>query len=79
MNELAEELAVLKDQIEVGSSYCHYKDTSKSYTVRGLVVIEATEEPGVLYQANYGPRLTFVRPASEWLSEVDGVKRFRKV
>lgn len=79
MNELADEMTALKLQIEIGANYAHYKDASKTYIVRNLVVIEATEEIGVVYQANYGPRLMFVRPASEWLAEVDGHARFTKV
>ena len=77
-NELAEEISALKDQIELGRRYCHYKDPSKTYIARGFVVIEATDSIGVLYQADYGPKLSFVRPATEWLEKVDGVPRFRK-
>ena len=79
LNELAEEIAALKEQVEIGANYVHYKDPSKQYTVRGLVVIEATDQIGVLYQANYGPRLSFVRPASEWFERIDGAPRFKKV
>lgn len=77
-NELAEAITTLKDKIQVGRRYCHYKDPSKTYTVRAFVVIESTDSIGVLYQAEYGPRLSFVRPATEWLEEVKGVPRFRK-
>jgi hypothetical protein len=81
-NELAEEMSTLKEKIEIGRRYIHYKNADTSYTVRGLVVIEATEVISVLYQENAGPKLTFVRPASEWLDMVEfngkSVPRFRK-
>jgi hypothetical protein len=75
MNELADDIAQYKDKIAIPGTYVHYKDATKTYTVRKLVIIEATEEVGVEYQANYGPHLTFVRPIKEWLEDVtvDGV------
>lgn len=76
MNELADEIAKFKELIEVGATYTHYK--GPTYTVKGFVVTEDNSAIGVLYQANYGPRLNFVRPATEWLEEVDGVQRFKK-
>ncbi|MEK7063255.1 MAG: DUF1653 domain-containing protein [Patescibacteria group bacterium] len=79
LNELAEEISAYKDHIEVGTTYVHYKDSTKTYIVRGVVVIEADDSIGVLYQAQYGPRLSFVRPVSEWLAIVDGKPRFSKV
>ena len=78
MNELADSIAAYKELIDIPGTYVHYKDATKTYTTRKLVIIEATEEVGVEYQANYGPHLTFVRSATEWLEEVDGVPRFKK-
>lgn len=81
-NELAEEISELKDKIEIGRIYIHYKNDDSSYTVKGLVVIQSLQVIGVLYQENVGPKLTFVRPASEWLEMVEhngrSVPRFRK-
>jgi hypothetical protein len=83
MNELADDIASYKDKIVIPGTYVHYKDATKTYTVRKLVIIEATEEVGVEYQANYGPHLTFVRPIKEWLEDVtvDGITlpRFKQV
>ncbi len=79
LNELASEMAALKELIEIGGTYTHYKDATKTYIVRNLVVIEADDTIGVVYQGNYGPRLMFVRPATAWLEEVDGAPRFQKV
>jgi hypothetical protein len=82
-----EELLKLIEQarlkIEVGASYVHYKSAGKAYKVLDFVVIEATDEIGVLYQAEYGQNLNFVRPVSSWLEKVehDGqvLPRFSKI
>lgn len=84
-NELADEMSELKEKIQIGARYIHYKNDESTYTVKGLVVLATQGEPGVigvLYQENLGPKLTFVRPASEWLDKVDhngkSVARFRR-
>ena len=78
--ELKTRLAEAADRITVGARYTHYKN--HDYTVLDLVIIEATDEVGVIYRAEYGSHLTFMRPAASWLEtvEVDGrtVPRFRK-
>jgi hypothetical protein len=67
------------EHVTFSGLYKHYKSRSKIYKVQGFVVIEATNTVGVLYQAQYGQRLTFVRPLSSWLAEVDvkGKKHLR--
>jgi hypothetical protein len=69
--------------VTLGNVYRHYKSENKLYVVRDLIIIEATGEIGVVYQAQYGEKLTFVRPLGDWLSEaeVDGrsVLRFEEV
>ncbi len=69
--QLIEEIGTYAGQIKVGSSYSHYKDSTKNYTVRELVIIEGTDEVGVVYQANFHAKLIFVRPAREWVEEVE--------
>lgn len=73
MSKNDEELDVLlasaKDQVSVGSTYKHYK--GMKYVVLDVALIESTLEPGVVYQAQYGAKLTFIRPISDWLSEVE--------
>lgn len=70
-------------QVTFGGLYKHYKSHTKIYKVQGFVIIEATGSVGVLYQAQYGQRLSFVRPLSNWLAEVDvkgkKFKRFKEV
>lgn len=78
--ELSERLAKAAQQVEVGARYMHYKQLS--YTVVMLALFEENNEPCVVYRAEYGEHLTFIRPVSSWLEEIikDGkkVKRFEK-
>lgn len=84
------EQEVLEQQIEdaetvvtVGGTYQHYKGADKLYKVLGIAVNEADEVLTVMYQAQYGKRLTFLRPVNVWLENVDWngetVPRFKKI
>jgi len=81
--ELGSLLKEAKEQITIGSQYVHYKDTTKTYIVRDVAILEATNQPVVVYQAEYGARITFVRPVKEWLEEVENndqkVPRFKSL
>ncbi len=60
--------------------YRHYK--GKEYRVQGLCLHSETLEPMVIYQALYGTRETWVRPAMMWNEEIavngERVRRFQK-
>lgn len=60
--------------------YRHYK--GKRYCVQGLCLHSETVEPMVIYQAQYGTRETWVRPAGMWNEEImvngQRVRRFQK-
>lgn len=79
---LLAEIEKASTQIIIGAQYGHYKDRSRTYRVEGFVIIEATDELGVIYQADYGAKLQFVRPVSVWLETVEWegqtVRRFQK-
>lgn len=81
--ELAKEIENAKTQITVGAKYWHYKGKDKIYEVHGLGFLEANDELCVIYQAQYGERLTFLRPLTIWLEQVawEGrmVARFTKL
>lgn len=66
------------EHIDVGAYYEHYKN-HQVYRVLGLGFIEATDELAVVYQADYGDRIMFIRPFTDFIAEVDGVERFKKV
>ena len=79
--ELSRKLADAGTQIEVSATYKHYKGSL--YKVTSLAILEATNEVAVVYQAQYGTGVMFVRPVSSWLepATVDGqtVERFSKI
>ena len=81
--ELASELEAAKTRVTIGAKYQHHKDSSKLYEVIGLGFFEANDELCVIYQAQYGEQLTFVRPLANWLERVDWqgktVPRFNNV
>jgi hypothetical protein len=53
----------------IGGRYRHYK--GNMYQVVALAIIEATNEPAVIYKALYGKELQFIRPISDWLMTVE--------
>ncbi|HEV7453883.1 MAG TPA: DUF1653 domain-containing protein [Candidatus Saccharimonadales bacterium] len=79
--QLAARLSEAAQQITVGARYMHYKQLS--YKVTALALREEDNVPCVVYQAEYDDKLTWIRPVSSWLEdvEVDGktVKRFTKI
>ena len=81
--ELAKEVEDAKSKVTVGAEYWHYKGRNKVYKVTGLGFIEANNELCVIYQAQYGEKLTFLRPLSSWLENVEWegetVPRFNKI
>jgi len=83
LEELAEKLADAGREVEVGARYVHYKDRAKEYLVKSLAIFEATEEVGVVYEAQYDTHVSFIRPLADFcaLIEVNGVPtpRFAKL
>ncbi len=80
---LAREVDEAKTKVTIGAKYMHYKGPDKVYEVTGLGFLEATNELCVIYVAQYGERLTFLRPLSVWLAQVERegkvVPRFTKI
>lgn len=82
--ELSKSLDNLKSKVFVGDRYRHYKHNQNFYKIIAIGFIESTEEPCVVYQAEYGDKLTWVRTEAEFFSKAikeDGmeVDRFVKV
>lgn len=81
--ELLSDLDNLKAKVAVGDKFYHYKHPEQLYTILAVGFIEATEEPCVVYQANYGDEFTWVRTDDEFFAKVDlngtEVDRFTKV
>lgn len=83
LEEFAQKLTDAGREVFVGARYIHYKDPTKEYLVKSLALLEATDEIGVIYEAQYDTRISFIRPLSDFcaLVEVNGVPtpRFTKV
>lgn len=70
-SQLRLELDKAKTQVKVGAEYRHYKTLDKAYKVLGLAFQEENDEICVVYRAEYGERITFVRPLVSWLQYVE--------
>ena len=81
--ELKKEIELAQTKIAVGELYWHYKSKDMVYKIIGLGFLEANDELSVIYQAQYGEQLTFLRPLTVWLENVEWegkiVPRFNKV
>ncbi|HWH07475.1 MAG TPA: DUF1653 domain-containing protein [Candidatus Paceibacterota bacterium] len=81
--ELRHELDAAREVVEVGGTYVHFKNPDREYVVRGLAILEATEEVAVLYEAQYGEKIAFIRPLLNFIAPVEhegqSVLRFQKV
>lgn len=79
--ELSNKLKDATRRVIVGATYRHYKN--QLYAVLDLAILEATNEICVIYQANYGDKLTFIRPLADWLQTVEWqsevLPRFTKI
>jgi hypothetical protein len=82
-HELMKRLTEAASEVKVDSSYAHYRDQSKTYRVQGLIIIEATNQVGVVYTAEYGEGVTYVRPLTNWLDKLawqgKHVQRFQSI
>lgn len=69
-SDLHSKLTDAARQVSVGGIYAHYRNPERTYTVLSLSLCEETMEPVVVYRANYGNRLVWTRPLSDWLGQV---------
>ena len=80
--ELQKRLAAARAKIDVDVRYYHYKNPQKYYHIVAIGMIEATETPAVIYQAEYGEKIIWVRPIENFLAMVEHngkmVRRFNK-
>ena len=80
-SQLSSRLAQAARQVSVGARYMHYKQLS--YKVVALALREEDNEPCVVYQAEYGDAVTWIRPVANWVEEVElngkKIKRFTKI
>ena len=80
-SQLSAKLAQAARQVTVGARYMHYKQLN--YIVVALALREEDNEPCVVYRAEYGDNVTWIRPLSSWTQEVEvggkKVPRFTKI
>lgn len=81
---LTREIREATKLVEIGADYYHYKDQNKTYKVLNIAVTEDDDQLCVIYQAQYGKNIIFVRPLKSWISKVvwqgnGKQKRFTKV
>ena len=67
--ELAALLIDAAIKVTVGARYEHYK--KQTYTVVALALREEDCAPCVVYRAEYGDGVTFIRPVTNWLETVE--------
>jgi len=67
----------------VDGRYRHYRNPQHLYRVLAMGILESTEEVCVVYQAEYGDCLIWVRPVKEWCEMIGDqgmmVQRFTHV
>lgn len=80
---LAQELQAAAEQVPAEAIYAHYKHPELLYKIVGHCILEASDEPAVLYQAQYGKKITYARALSIFLEHVEwegkAVSRFTRV
>ena len=81
--QLVKEVEDANKKLTIGKTYQHYKDPKKLYKIVHFATLEATDELVVVYHAEYGQGMYFVRPLTEWLEVVEWqgktVPRFKKL
>lgn len=81
--ELSKQIDEAKQKVEIGGIYRHYKNPDMLYKVKSIAITEADDKLCVIYEAQYGANLTFVRSITSWLEFVEvgrkTVPRFTKI
>lgn len=68
---LIKELDEAYKKVKVDGLYYHYKNPKNIYKLLALAVTEENDSISVIYEAQYGDKLVFVRPLNSWLDKVE--------
>lgn len=68
---LVNEIKIASQKVKVGGLYYHYKKPKDYYKVINIAITEWNDELCVIYEAQYGKKLIFVRPLDSWLEKVE--------
>jgi hypothetical protein len=69
--ELLKSINDAKDEVTIGAFYFHYKRPHLKYKVLNMALNESDLIVCVVYQAQYGDKLVFIRPLTDWLDKVE--------
>ena len=69
--ELRKNLEQAAALVPVGGVYTHYRTPDHTYTIVGHAILEADDAIGIIYKANYGEGITFVRALTSWQERID--------
>ena len=58
-----------KEKIQIGGIYRHYKKGER-YKVIGVGIIEGTDKVGVIYEAQYGKKIVWIREIDSFNGKV---------
>lgn len=70
-NKLVNEIKLASKKVKVGGLYYHYKKPNDFYKVINIAITEWDDNLCVIYEAQYGEKLIFVRPLDSWLEKVE--------
>jgi hypothetical protein len=81
--DLRREIDQAKTLVESGAKYVHFKHPDQAYLVIGFAVREDSQEVCVIYEAQYGERIPFIRTLQSFIGTVEHegrtVLRFTKI
>lgn len=70
-NELKNIVTQANQKVQPGDRYYHYRNLNQLYKVLAIAIDEESNKPCVVYQAQYGDNLIWVRALSVWCELVD--------
>ena len=79
MNILKNKIEKAREKIEIGGIYYHYKDPNKKYIVLQIALLENSQNVAIVYQAEYGDKIIWIREIDNFLQvvEINGKKQQR--
>ena len=83
MADVKEKLQAAQKKVQTGEKYAHYKNPTKPYVVLSVALLEANEEPCVVYQSLGDDKLIWVRSLTSFFERIESsgvtVARFQKI
>ncbi len=67
---LEAKLTQAQQLVKIREHYVHYKNPNNKYVVLTIGLDEQSEEVSIIYQAEYGKELIWIRPLADFLGTV---------